>query len=153
MAEPRPVPVPHPLIEALGLAPHPEGGWYRRTWQSPLELDAHGGVRPMATAISFLLLPGEVSHWHRVRSDELWFWQGGGALLLTEGGARDAPGATTGYRLGPEPAVSGAERVQHLVPANVWQTARPTGAEHVLVGCVVAPGFDFADFELLDTPG
>ncbi|CAO5249383.1 cupin domain-containing protein [Frankia sp. AgKG'84/4] len=138
------------LIAALGLRPHPEGGWYRRTWASPDLLDAHGGRRPVMTSILFLLPPGEVSRWHRVASAEIWLWQGGGALELTLGGAGGRPVPGQIALLGPD--TSGGEVPQVVVPAGQWQTAVPTAGRPVLVGCVVAPGFDFADFELLDEP-
>jgi predicted cupin superfamily sugar epimerase len=136
----------HPLIATLGLAAHPEGGWYRRTWASPDEIPAHGGSRPVATSILFLLQPGEVSAWHRVASAEIWLWQGGGRLTLTLGGSAADPVPVEQITLGPDPA--GGDALQAVVPAGHWQTARPLGGEAVLVGCVVAPGFDFADFEL-----
>ncbi|ONH28151.1 cupin domain-containing protein [Pseudofrankia asymbiotica] len=141
----------HPLIDTLGLAPHPEGGWYRRTWASPDEIPAHGGTRPVATSILFLLQPGEVSAWHRVASAEIWLWQGGGRLVLTLGGSGLGPAPAERVVLGPDPAV---DDLQAVVPAGCWQTAEPMAGqaggagEAVLVGCVVAPGFDFADFEL-----
>jgi predicted cupin superfamily sugar epimerase len=136
-----------PLIAALGLAPHPEGGWYRRTWASPDEIPAHGGTRPVATSILFLLQPGEVSAWHRVASAEIWLWQGGGRLTLTLGGSGAEPVAGERLVLGPDPAAGDA--LQAVVPAGHWQTAVPGEAGGaVLAGCVVAPGFDFADFEL-----
>ncbi|MCK9896143.1 cupin domain-containing protein [Frankia sp. AgB32] len=136
------------LIAALGLVPHPEGGWYRRTWASPDLIDAHGGRRPVMTSILFLLPPGEISRWHRVASAEIWLWQGGGGLELTLGGAGERPVPGEIALLGPD--ASGSEVPQVVVPAGQWQTAVPTGGRAVLVGCVVAPGFDFADFELLD---
>jgi predicted cupin superfamily sugar epimerase len=98
------------------------------------------GERPLATCVSFLLTPGDVSRWHRVRSQELWLWQGGGRLELSTGGADAAPCEPETHTLG----MGG----QFLVPANVWQTARPVD-QAVLVACIVSPGFDFADFELL----
>jgi len=142
----------HPLIDALGLAPHPEGGWYRRTWASPDEIPAHGGVRPVATSILFLLQPGEVSAWHRVASAEIWLWQGGGRLTHTLGGHGRDPEPVPAERvvLGPDPGAGDA--LQAVVPAGHWQTAEPTSGDAVLVGCVVAPGFDFADFELRPPP-
>ncbi len=135
------------LIGLLGLEPNPEGGWYRQTWASPELVAAHGGQRPVMTSILYLLRPGEVSRWHRVASAEIWLWQGGGALELTLGGTgrRPSPGPTG--LLGPDAAAG--EVPQLAVPAGEWQTAVPRGDRHVLVGCVVAPGFDFADFELL----
>jgi predicted cupin superfamily sugar epimerase len=183
--DPDPTGPPHPLIAALRLERHPEGGWYRETWRASVELAAHGGTRAVATSISFLLLPGERSRWHRVRSDEMWFWQGGGRLRLSLGGSAATPAEATGassesaysatYVLGPNPvtpagssvepvtpagssedlvtyvlgpAPVAGDLVQCLVPGGVWQAAEPVGADYVLVGCVVAPGFDFADFEL-----
>lgn len=140
----------------LGLEPHPEGGYYAETWRSPLTVDAaalppgYDGPRSLATSILYLLLPGQRSAWHVVRSAELWLHQRGGALLLTLGGD-DPAGPAAGARdhlLGTEPQAG--QSPQLLVPAGHWQSARPATDEAVLVGCVVAPGFDVADFRLLD---
>ena len=128
---------------ALGLERHPEGGWFRETWRHPSTVDTPRGVRSLVTCVSFLLLPGERSAWHRVRSDELWLWQGGGAVLLTVGGVDDAPVAGFSCELGPGG--------QYLVRADEWQTAAPLTDEATLVACVVSPGFDFADFSLADS--
>jgi predicted cupin superfamily sugar epimerase len=122
------------------MEPHPEGGWYRRIWAHEDSIATDRGSRLLATCVSFLLLPGDVSAWHRVRSPELWLWQGGGVLELTLGGTGAAPAPDAPATLGPGGNL--------LVPADHWQTARPAGDEPVLVACVVAPGFDFADFEL-----
>lgn len=137
------------LVARLGLQPHVEGGWFRRTWQTrPRAVpDGYAGPRPFATGIYFLLHPGEVSRWHRVRSEELWLWHRGGPLTIRLGGGGDAPEVTAALVLGPR--VEYGERPQVLVPAGVWQTAEPQGDEPVLVSCVVAPGFDFQDFEML----
>lgn len=129
--------------EALGLSAHPEGGWYRETWRAPGTVVTPYGDRAPATAILYLLQPGERSRWHRVRSGELWLWQGGGRLRLDLGGTADRPALAQTRTLGPHP-----DDVQHLVQPQEWQAARPAGDEAVLVACVVAPGFDFADFEL-----
>src|SRR5260370_29289297 len=85
-----------PLVDRLGLTPPPEGGWYRRTWQAPVDVAPVGysGQRPVATAIYFLLHPGEESRWHLVRSDELWLWHHGGPLTLRLAGTVDRPQAT-----------------------------------------------------------
>ena len=133
---------------ALGLQRHPEGGWYAETWRSDLTLDVPGYPSPRAlgTAIHFLLLPGEESAWHRVRSAELWFHHRGSALELSLGGNRERPGEVVRHRLGPD--VANGEAPHGLVPPAHWQAARPLGDEPVLVSCVVVPGFDFADFEL-----
>ena len=126
----------------LGLQPHPEGGWFRETYRSPITINTARGPRALATSVSFLLLPGERSAWHRVASDELWLWQGGGPIRLTLGGDGDRPE--------PGQQVVLAAGGQQLVPAGVWQSAEPATDRAVLVGCVVSPGFDFADFSLAE---
>jgi len=134
-----------PLIAdpaALGMSPHPEGGWYREIWRHRDRLDTPRGARALASSVSFLLLPGERSAWHRVASDELWLWQGGGPVRLTLGGRADRPE--------PEQPILLAAGGQQLVPAGVWQSAEPATDRAVLVGCVVSPGFDFADFSLAE---
>lgn len=125
---------------ALGMRPHPEGGWYRETWRHETTIDTSRGPRRLVTCVSFLLEPGQRSEWHRVTSDELWLWQGGGTLRLHVGGFDDQPGASETIEL--------REGGQHLVRANEWQAAAPIGDQACLVACVVAPGFDFADFTL-----
>nr|WP_106330096.1 cupin domain-containing protein [Actinoplanes italicus] len=142
------MPMASDLVERLGLRPHPEGGWYRETWRSPVmfEPDGYDGPRHAATAIYFLLHPGERSAWHVVRSAELWFWHSGGPLLLRRGGSGDEPGDGDEVLLGPD--VAAGQEPQVLIPPGVWQAAEPAGDEPVLVSCVVAPGFDFADFRM-----
>ncbi|MFI5953606.1 cupin domain-containing protein [Cryptosporangium sp. NPDC051539] len=141
------------LAELLDLQPHPEGGWFRQTWRTSIEFSPPGypGPRAAATGIFFLLAPGEVSRWHVVRSDELWLWQSGGPLTLTIASAPKAPDApeapdSRSVRLGPDPAAG--HEFQALVPGGRWQTATPAGDEPVLVSCVVAPGFDYEDWQL-----
>src|ERR1700760_855712 len=136
--------------ELLDLAPHPEGGWYRETWRAgPAGLpDGYPGPRPAATGIYFLLAPGEESAWHRVRSDEAWLWHAGGPLVLLDGGDGARPaGQPAVTALGPD--LAAGERPQHVIPGGQPARARPGAGGEVLVGCVVAPGFDFADFSLL----
>ncbi|MFC7532820.1 cupin domain-containing protein [Actinoplanes sp. GCM10030250] len=139
-----------PLAEQLDMAPHPEGGWFRETWRSAFSFspEGYGETRNAATAIYFLLHPGEESAWHEVRSDELWFWHSGGPLELRLGGSGERPGAEEIVVLGPD--LTAGQRPQVLVPGGVWQGARPAGDQPVLVSCVVAPGFDYADFRLLE---
>ncbi|MEU6057615.1 cupin domain-containing protein [Streptomyces sp. NPDC047097] len=140
-----------PLVDLLGLEPHVEGGWYRETWRTEgaTTPDGYPGARPYATGIHFLLHPGETSAWHRVRSDELWLWHRGGPLRLSLGGPGETPsGAPEHLVLGA--SVEDGERPQLLVPAGHWQSAEPLGDEPVLVSCVVAPGFAYEDFELLE---
>ena len=136
--------------ELLDLAPHPEGGWYRQTWRSGPESVPAGypGPRAAATAIYFLLLPGEESRWHRVRSDEFWLWHSGGPLVILDGGDGDVP-APAGDAIAMGPDLAAGQVPQHVVQGGRWQAAHPASDVEVLVSCVVAPGFDFADFTLL----
>jgi hypothetical protein len=127
------------LIETLDLAPHPEGGFYRETFRDARQI-APG--RAASTAIYFLLEAGPGSAWHRVDATEIWLFHAGAPLLLS----LRADGRTaTSHRLGAD--LLGGERPQAVVPAHCWQAARTLGA-WTLVSCVVAPGFDFAKFEL-----
>ena len=129
-----------PRAAALRLEPHPEGGWYRRTWASPASVTTPAGARPAATMILFLLPPGEASAWHTVTSDEIWLWHGPDPVVLELGGTGERPEPAQRIELGPETA-------QALVPAGAWQRTLPSTGE-ALVSCVVSPGFDFADFAL-----
>ena len=136
--------------DTLDLVPHPEGGWFRETWAaSPrFEPPGYAGSRDAATAIYFLLPPDARSQWHTVASDELWLWHSGGPLTLLLGGHGVRPGERTqAVTLGPD--LSNGQAPQILVPARTWQSALPAGTAEVLVSCVVAPGFDFADFTAL----
>ncbi|MEM1055639.1 MAG: cupin domain-containing protein [Bacteroidota bacterium] len=134
------------LIETLGLAPHPEGGHYREVFRSSAEVDPADGrpARSALTTIYFLLAGGEHSRWHRVASDEVWHLLEGDPLDLLV--STDAFSTVETVRLG---SVGEGARPVHVVPAGAWQAARTTGA-YSLVGCTVGPGFDFADFELID---
>ena len=137
------------LARRLDLAPHPEGGWYRRTWTSELTVEPTGysDPRPTATAIYYVLGAAEESGWHRVRSEELWLHHAGGPLLLRLGGNGDAPSdAPDTWILSGD--LAAGHQPQVLVPAGHWQSARPLTGSDVLVTCVVSPGFDFADFTL-----
>jgi predicted cupin superfamily sugar epimerase len=139
------------------LKPHPEGGFFLETFRSSETLDAvrdlgDQGVpgvkaaRSASTAIYFLLPAGEISAWHRIRSDEGWhFYDGDPLELLVIDPSRphDAP---TRHVLGR--ALDRSERPQSIVPAGHWQAARSLGDRFTLCGCTVAPGFDFADFEM-----
>lgn len=127
------------IIALLDLEPHPEGGHYRETFRDP-EVDANGRAR--STAIYYLLEAGELSAWHRVDAVEIWHWHAGGPLALTisENG-HDA----RALHLGPDLAAH--QRPQGIVPAGAWQTAESLG-RWTLVGCTVAPGFEFAGFEM-----
>jgi predicted cupin superfamily sugar epimerase len=126
------------IIERLGLQPHPEGGWFRETFR-----DARGGgMRAHSTAVYFLLKDGESSHWHRVDAAETWHFYRGAPLRLSIAEGDVAP---THHVLGP--ALEESQHPQLVVPPGAWQAAKPLGA-YTLVGCTVAPGFEFASFEL-----
>lgn len=129
------------IIARLGLEPHPEGGHFRETFR---DVKVDGSGRAASTAIYFLLKAGEVSRWHRVDAAEVWHFYAGDALELTIEGSAER--TRTIHRLGPD--IASGERPQIIVPAHAWQSARPLGA-WTLVGCTVAPGFEFAGFELL----
>jgi uncharacterized protein len=134
------------LIRTLDLEPHPEGGYYREIWRAPLAVEpADGrGQRAALTVIYFLLPGGAVSRWHRVSSDEVWQHVEGAPLELLQ--IRPDEWRLQRIRLGS--AVTDQQTVVHCVPAGWWQAARSLGP-YTLVSCAVAPGFDFADFELL----
>ncbi|MFC5147756.1 cupin domain-containing protein [Streptomyces aureoversilis] len=142
------------LVALLGLRPHVEGGWFRETWKTTREAvpDGYGGPRAFATGIYYLLHPGEVSRWHRVRSDELWLWHRGGPLRMRLGGSGGTPDGKGAAEVVLGPGVERGEQPQFLVPGGVWQSAGPAGDEPVLVTCVVAPGFAFEDYEDSETP-
>ncbi|RRG07124.1 MAG: cupin domain-containing protein [Lactobacillus sp.] len=159
------------LVRALDLAPHPEGGWYRRTWQSATVAtgDASAAAdltedstsaRPLASLIYFLLPAGDASAWHVVDADELWLWHGPGPITLELAGTGDAPDLehATRYTLylpgptGEKNAPSRQDptrdaRTQLVVPAGVWQRTVPT-TEDALASCVVSPGFVYSGFSL-----
>lgn len=125
------------IIRKLDLKPHPEGGHFRETFRDPR---SHGG-RAASTAILFLLKRGERSHWHRVDAVEVWHYHAGAplALSIADGSKEEM------VRLGND--VHAGELPQAVVPARAWQAAESLG-DWTLVGCTVAPGFDFAGFEL-----
>ncbi len=137
------------LIERLGLAPHPEGGFFRETYRSAAEIPAgalpacYGGSRAFSTGILYLLRQGERSHLHRIHQDEMWHFYLGGPLRvvsLGQGGREDVV-------LGAD--LLAGHRLQHVVPGGSWFGAAPLpGTLFSLVGCTVAPGFDFKDFTL-----
>jgi hypothetical protein len=131
------------LIETLGLESHPEGGWYRRTWEAPSPV----GERPAASAIYYLLLQGEVSAPHRIDATEVWHFYAGDPLELHREPSRAAANVTI---LGPD--IGAGQRPQAVVEAGVWQWARPLG-RYALVGATVTPAFTFEGFELRDGPG
>ena len=120
------------VIALLDLERHPEGGWYRQTFA-----DTHPGGRAHSTLIYYLLEAGDRSAWHRVDSAEVWHWYAGAPLELKVD--------KTVFRLGND--LAAGQRPQGVVPRGAWQSARSLG-EWTLVGCTVAPGFEFEHFEL-----
>lgn len=129
------------IIELLNMQPHPEGGYFAETFR-----DTSNGERALSTAIYYLLKEGERSHWHRVDAAEIWHWYAGGPLALSRYEEGSSPETLL---LGQN--LDAGERPQVVIPANVWQAAEPLGL-WTLVGCTVAPGFEFAGFEMAE-PG
>jgi uncharacterized protein len=139
------------LIAALDLQPHPEGGFYAESYRAPVEVLAatHPESRPASTAIYFLVTREAPStHLHRLRSDEIFHLYEGGPLEIVR---LFADGRADVARLGLD--LAAGERPQVAIPSGTWfGTELAPGASHCLVGCTVAPGFSFADFELLEEP-
>jgi len=138
-------------IEGLHLQAHPEGGYFAETFRSAEVIpagalpDRYGSNRNASTSIYFLLLPQQCSKLHRLQTDEIWHYHQGGRLELVF----IAPDGTLSRQfLGP--SLAAGEQLQVLAPRNHWFGARPVGDDFSLVGCTMAPGFDFADFELGD---
>jgi predicted cupin superfamily sugar epimerase len=128
------------VIRLLDLEPHPEGGHFRETFRDARRID---GGRAASTAIYFLLARGKRSNWHRLDAVEVWHWHAGAALIHET--AADDAGPVMRQRLGPD--LAAGERPQAIVPAHVWQSAESLG-DWTLVGCTMAPGFEFSGFEL-----
>ncbi len=130
------------IIARLGMHPHPEGGYYVETYR---HAGSHGS-RGACTAIYFLLPVGQRSHWHRIDAVEIWHWYAGGPLALSVA----EPGQPVHHlTLGND--LAAGQRPQAVVPPGAWQAAESLG-HWTLVGCTVAPAFEFAGFELA-TPG
>jgi predicted cupin superfamily sugar epimerase len=162
------------VAERLALEPHPEGGYFREIYRAPIEVSTQGGTRPLMTSILYLMTTEGASRFHRLRSDELWFYHAGAAaelILLPPSSAK----RTAHF---PEHRAIGLDCPQALVPAQWWVGARViseseadwgagrtperrwvadrrSSPEHrwTLVSCVVTPGFDYHDFELGDRKG
>ena len=129
-------------MHPIDLIEHPEGGRFREVFRSAQTVTtAQGDSRSALTHIYFSLNPGEVSRFHAVASDEVWnVYQGAGLILHTWDGTRNPPESIT---LSQE-----TNRFCHVIPAGIWQAAEPL-SDSVLVGCSVAPGFEFCDFQLM----
>ena len=130
------------VIRLLGLKPHPEGGYFRETFRDSEEENG----RARSTAIYYLLKEGEVSRWHRIDAAEIWHWYAGAPLELK---LHDGSGLRS-FVLGP--ALTEGHVPQAVVPVRCWQSAKSLGA-YSLVGCTVAPGFEFSGFELAPLGG
>ena len=127
------------IIKFLQLQPHPEGGWYKQTWKSEDTLSG----RASGTSIYFLLKAGEISHWHKIDSVEIWHYYDGSPLILRIANEDNNEIATK--ILGPNLAKSQSPQI--LVNKNLWQSAETTG-DYTLVGCTVSPGFEISKFTL-----
>ncbi len=132
------------LISSLDLSPHPEGGHYKRIYESTKQVETAGVLRPAITSIQFLLTSQESSRWHRVDAAEVWDWQEGSALELLMYDAQ----LRTLSRAQLDTSARGGQLLQ-VVPAGIWQSARTHG-EYTLVNCSVTPGFVWSGFEILD---
>lgn len=140
------------LIQQYNLLSHPEGGWFKETYKSGENIAANalparfGGERTFSTAIYFLLEQGNFSAFHRIKSDECWHFYAGDCLqvyVIQMNGTLDI------IRLGND--MEQGQLFQYVVPANCWFASRPAlNSSFCFVGCTVAPGFDFADFEMAD---
>lgn len=126
------------IIRRFDLQPHPEGGFFRETFRDPATVDG----RAVSTAIYFLLREGEISRWHKVDATEIWHHYCGAPLEL---GLADGEGPARICLLGTN--FETGEQPQHVIPKGWWQQARSLGA-WTLVGCTVAPGFEFSGFEM-----
>jgi uncharacterized protein len=153
------------IVRLLGLSPHPEGGHFRETFRDAASVTMLGGPSPSSgrggqgneargrgreraasTAIYFLLARGERSHWHRIDRAEVWHYYAGAPLVLEIAPGESGP--VERVRLGAD-FIAG-ERPQAVVPAHAWQAAESLG-DWTLVGCTVAPGFEFSNFEMAPT--
>ena len=131
-------------IRSLEMLAHPEGGFYKEVFRSQLEVEVPQGKRAAATSIYYLLRSGEFSAFHRIKSDETWYYHAGDTMEILVIGA---DGKLSRNRVGIDPG--NGSNPQFTVPANLWFAARPLG-DYSLVGCSVAPGFDFKDFEMAE---
>jgi len=134
----------HPLVKKLDLMPHPEGGYYRQVYRSEDTVHSphHGLARPALTHIYFLLVKGQVSRFHRVLHDEVWNHYEGAPLRLYQLHQQQL----SEHHIGGQD-----DNYATVVPAGYFQGAESMG-EYTLVGCTVAPGFDFADFSFIEEP-
>ena len=134
------------LIKFYEMTPHPEGGYFKETYRSREVISTPRGERSASTAIFYLLLKGQSSRLHRIKSDEMWHFYGGDPLIVFE---KNDDGSIKETLLGSD--FKQGQQVQYTVPAGRWFGAYlPPGSDYSFVGCTVSPGFDFKDFELLN---
>jgi predicted cupin superfamily sugar epimerase len=143
---------PQQLIQRFDLQPHPEGGWYKEQYRSTELIDGNSlppryqGDRCFSTSIYFLLERGEFSGFHKIQSDECWHFYAGDPMEIY---VIEKGGSLTVTVLGNN--VEANQIFHYVVPAGLWFASRPApGSAFSFVGCTVAPGFEFADFELAD---
>ncbi len=142
---------PNSLIDYLQLKPHPEGGWYRESYRSDEEIPENGlperysGKRSFGTAIYFMLEKSDFSAFHRVKSDEIWHYYAGSSVIIHQ---ISSDGKYISVQLGSD--IESGQQFQYTVPAGRWFAAEISCGAFSLVGCTVAPGFDFTDFEMAD---
>jgi predicted cupin superfamily sugar epimerase len=138
---------PEEIIRELGMEPHVEGGYYTETYHSPMKITLPDvRQRHICTAIYYMMRDNDISHMHRIASDETWLFHQGCSveIVIVENGAMRIE------RLSND--LANGDRPQVVVPAHAWFGARlRSGAGHALVSCVVSPGFDPADFQLATT--
>jgi len=133
-------------VDRLGLIPHPEGGYYKEAYRSGLQITVDSGRRNISTAIYYLLDGNDFSSFHRIKSDEMWHFYAGGGLDIS---VIHPNGELETLRLGLDPEKG--QLPQQVVPAGSWFAAENNAKDSFsLVGCTVAPGFDFEDFEMAD---
>lgn len=134
------------IIKSFGLESHPEGGFFKETYRSPVQIETPNGQRSCSTGIYFLLTAGQKSHLHRIKSDEVWHFYAGGPMAIYQ---LSPDGKFVETILGPD--IEAGHKVQYVVPAGWWFGGMPCeGTEFSFVGCTVAPGFDFRDFEMAE---
>lgn len=138
------------IIKHLKMEKHYEGGYFKFLWKSDLSIPKEflpptfNGERKLSSVIYYLLESGDSSSWHKLLSDEHWFWHYGGTLEMTIGSGEDNPTPIKTIKIGSN--ILSGESFQGFVPAGMWQTTKPIGTGFVLVSCVVSPGFEDSDF-------
>lgn len=139
-------------IEKLGMLEHYEGGYYKFVCKTDVIIPqenlpkVYDGDRESCSVIYYLLKPGQTSCWHKLLSEEIWFWHAGGTLEMTLGSGENAPVSEKTIMIGSD--LEKGETFQAIVPAGKWQTTTPVGDQFVLVSCVVSPAFEVEDFIL-----